>query len=172
MSYPRQIFEFDPAKAASNLKKHGVSFAEAMTVFEDPLASTLPDDQHSLDENRFITVGMSFKLRLCSSFTLRQTLASESSEHALSPQPRENSMSKPKQLDPLAPRPNLDFSKGVRGKHFARMQQGTNIVLIAPDLLETFPDSEAVNEALRSLKKIANRSAKPAQRPRKTAPAR
>ena len=64
MSHPRQIFEFDPAKAASNLKKHGVSFAEAMTVFEDPLASTLPDDQHSVDENRFITVGMSFKLRL------------------------------------------------------------------------------------------------------------
>ena len=48
----------------SNLKKHGVSFAEAMTVFEDPLASTLPDDQHSLEENRFITVGMSFKHRL------------------------------------------------------------------------------------------------------------
>jgi uncharacterized protein len=44
MTYNRQIFEFDQAKAASNLKKHGVSFAEAMTVFEDPLASTLPDD--------------------------------------------------------------------------------------------------------------------------------
>jgi uncharacterized DUF497 family protein len=56
MTYPRQIFQFDPAKAASNLKKHGVSFAEAMTVFEDPLRSTLPDDQHSLDEDRFITV--------------------------------------------------------------------------------------------------------------------
>jgi uncharacterized protein len=64
MTHPRQIFEFDPVKAASNLKKHGVSFAEAMTVFEDPLASTLPDDQHSLDENRFVTVGMSLKHRL------------------------------------------------------------------------------------------------------------
>jgi uncharacterized DUF497 family protein len=64
MTYNRQIFEFDRAKAASNLKKHGVSFAEAVTVFEDPLASTLPDDQHSLDERRFITVGMSFRHRL------------------------------------------------------------------------------------------------------------
>ena len=64
MTYQRQIFEFDPAKAASNLKKHGVSFAEAMTVFGDALASTLPDDQHSLNEARFITVGMSFKPRL------------------------------------------------------------------------------------------------------------
>jgi hypothetical protein len=78
-------------------------------------------------------------------------------------------MKKAKELDPLAPRPSLDFSRGVRGKHFGRMKQGTNIVLIAPDLLDSFPDSEAVNEALRSLKKIAARSAKPAPRQRKTA---
>jgi len=80
-------------------------------------------------------------------------------------------MKKASELDPLAPRPSLDFSKGVRGKYFKRMQQGTNIVLIAPDLLDTFPDSEAVNEALRSLKKIATRSVKPAQRRSKTASA-
>lgn len=63
MTFPRLIFEYDTSKAASNLKKHGVSFAEAMTVFDDPLASTLPDDQHSLDENRFITVGQSSRHR-------------------------------------------------------------------------------------------------------------
>ena len=56
------------------------------------------------------------------------------------------------ELDPLAPRPNLDFSKGVRGKYFDRMQGGTNVILLAPDLLDTFPDSESVNQALRSLK--------------------
>jgi hypothetical protein len=59
--------------------------------------------------------------------------------------------------DPLASRP-LDLSKAVRGKYYARMQEGTNVVLIAPDLMDTFPDSEAVNEALRSLKRIADRS--------------
>jgi uncharacterized protein len=64
MTFPRLIFEYDPAKAATNLKKHGVSFAEAMTVFDDPLASTLPDDQHSLDENRYITLGMSSRQRI------------------------------------------------------------------------------------------------------------
>jgi hypothetical protein len=69
-------------------------------------------------------------------------------------------MSKTDQLDPLAPRPNLDFSKGVRGKYYERMQAGTNIVLIDPDLLDTFPDSASVNQALRSLKKnTAPRSA-------------
>ena len=69
-------------------------------------------------------------------------------------------MKKPSELDPLAPRPNLDFSKGVRGKFYERMQEGTNIILLAPDLLETFPDSDAVNSALRSLKEIADRTAK------------
>ncbi len=72
------------------------------------------------------------------------------------------------EADPLEPRP-LDFSKAVRGKYYNRMQEGTNVVLIAPDLLDTFPDSESVNEALRGLKKIATRSA---SRPRKTASAR
>ncbi|HEY5055813.1 MAG TPA: hypothetical protein VII58_06610, partial [Acidobacteriaceae bacterium] len=91
---------------------------------------------------------------------------------ALSPQPRESNMNKPDQLDPLAPRPNLDFSKGVRGKYSQRMRQGTNVVIIAPDLLDAFPDSASVNEALRSLKKLATRSASPAQqRQRKTAAA-
>lgn len=79
-------------------------------------------------------------------------------------------MKKAIELDPLAPRPNLDFSKGVRGKYFNRME-GSNVVIIAPDLLDTFPDSESVNEALRSLKKIAARSAKPTQHHRKTASA-
>ena len=79
------------------------------------------------------------------------------------------------QADPLEPR-NLDLSKAVRGKYYDRMQAGTNIVLIAPDLLDTFPDSASVNEALRSLKMIAARSARPAKgrsapRRRKTASA-
>jgi hypothetical protein len=98
--------------------------------------------------------------------TDRPHAASDSSEHARLPQPRENNMSKAKQLDPVAPRPNLDFSKGVRGKHYDSMRKGTNVVLIAPDLLDTFPDSESVNEALRSLKKIATRSARSSTPPR------
>lgn len=60
---------------------------------------------------------------------------------------------------PLAPRP-LDFSKTVRGKYYKQVQEGTNVVLIAPDLLDTFPDSKAVNDALRSLKQIAERTRK------------
>ena len=80
-------------------------------------------------------------------------------------------MSKANQLDPLAPRPNLDFSKGVRCKYASRLKQGTNLAIIDLDLLDTFPDSESVNEALRTLKKIAARSVRPAPRHRKTATA-
>jgi hypothetical protein len=67
-------------------------------------------------------------------------------------------MKKSPERDPLAERPALDFSKGVRGKYYDRIQEGTNLVLIAPTLMDTFPDSDAVNDALRSLKKIADRS--------------
>lgn len=60
----RLIFEFDPAKAESNLKKHGVSFREAITVFDDPLAETFPDELHSEEEDRFITIGLSSRQRV------------------------------------------------------------------------------------------------------------
>jgi uncharacterized DUF497 family protein len=52
-------FEWDPRKAAQNLRKHGVSFQEAATVFGDPFALTFDDPDHSATEQRYITVGMS-----------------------------------------------------------------------------------------------------------------
>jgi uncharacterized protein len=57
-------FEWDPAKAATNLKKHGVSFEEASTVFDDPLSITIDDEEHSDDEQRFVTMGRSDAGRL------------------------------------------------------------------------------------------------------------
>ena len=52
-------FSYDPKKAASNLRKHGVSFEEAVTVFGDPLTLTIPDPEHSVGEERFLTLGQS-----------------------------------------------------------------------------------------------------------------
>jgi uncharacterized protein len=57
-------FEWDERKAEKNLKKHGVSFEEASTVFGDPLALTIPDPLHSDEEDRFITLGESHQRRL------------------------------------------------------------------------------------------------------------
>jgi len=57
-------FEWDPKKAAQNLRKHGVSFHEAATVFGDLLSTTVADPEHSVNEERYITVGMSGRRRL------------------------------------------------------------------------------------------------------------
>jgi uncharacterized DUF497 family protein len=57
-------FEWDDAKAKQNLRKHRVSFHEASTVFGDPLALTIPDPLHSVEEDRFITLGESHRRRL------------------------------------------------------------------------------------------------------------
>lgn len=56
--------EWDPKKAAKNLREHRVSFNEAATGFGDPLGTTAPDPDHSLAEDRYITVGMSNRRRL------------------------------------------------------------------------------------------------------------
>jgi uncharacterized DUF497 family protein len=53
------IFDWDPFKAKSNLWKHGVSFEEAGTALLDPLCKTAFDPDHSLEEQRFITFGVS-----------------------------------------------------------------------------------------------------------------
>ncbi len=57
-------FEWDPAKAESNLKEHGVSFDDATTVFHDTLSITIADPDHSDSENRFIDIGMSYRMEL------------------------------------------------------------------------------------------------------------
>ena len=57
-------FEWDRDKAAANLKKHKVSFDEAVTVFYDPLAATFDDPDHSHGERRCVTIGYSSRGRL------------------------------------------------------------------------------------------------------------
>jgi uncharacterized DUF497 family protein len=57
-------FEWNPSKAASNLRKHHVSFEEAATRFADPLSVTVNDPRHSPGEERFIVVGQSSNSRL------------------------------------------------------------------------------------------------------------
>ncbi|BDU73584.1 BrnT family toxin [Mesoterricola silvestris] len=57
-------FEWDPAKAIANKKKHGVTFEEAQSVFLDEFAVQFFDDQHSGDEDRFLMLGLSSGPRL------------------------------------------------------------------------------------------------------------
>lgn len=57
-------FEWDPKKAAANLRKHGVSFDDAQTVFADENAKLIDDPDHSDEEDRFVLLGLSSSLRL------------------------------------------------------------------------------------------------------------
>ena len=57
-------FEWDADKAATNLRKHGVSFDEAVTAFADPPSVLLPDPDHSVEEERYLVLGVSTRDRL------------------------------------------------------------------------------------------------------------
>lgn len=64
-SYTSRVeFEWDPEKDRGNQEKHGISFGEAMSVFGDPLARTVPDPRHSIGEYRSLTTGYTSSQRL------------------------------------------------------------------------------------------------------------
>ncbi|MCX7016405.1 MAG: hypothetical protein NTW86_28250 [Candidatus Sumerlaeota bacterium] len=76
----------------------------------------------------------------------------------------------PNDLDLLE---EYDFSRGVRGKYASRYAEGTNVVVIEPDVLEYFPDHDSVNQALRNLAEIIKRQGKgQAVRARRSVPAK
>ena len=57
-------FEWDPEKEQKNIRKHKVDFEEASSIFDDPMFITVLDEEHSSDEERYITIGISNKNRL------------------------------------------------------------------------------------------------------------
>ncbi len=57
-------FDWDPQKDSANQRKHKVGFAEALTVFGDPLSITIPDPNYALHEERLVIIGMSSEQRL------------------------------------------------------------------------------------------------------------
>ncbi len=67
-----------------------------------------------------------------------------------------NMANKPKESSELLP--HYDFSGGVRGKYAKRYAQGANVVVLAPDVAEIFPDSVSVNEALRTLVRLSGKT--------------
>ena len=73
----------------------------------------------------------------------------------------------PKPRDDM--RPEYDFSGGIRGRFYKEYMKGTNVVVLDPDVAAVFPDSAAVNQALRSLAHLAAKEAKGRPRRAKTA---
>ena len=83
-------FDWDSSKASVNLRKHGVSFHEAATVFGDPMALTFSDPDHSSGEMRFLTFGVSRNSKfLIVSYTERQDVTRIISARKMSRQERE-----------------------------------------------------------------------------------
>jgi uncharacterized protein len=165
-------FEWDNEKAVTNLRKHGVSFEEGTTVFNDPMIATIFDPDHSEDEERYISIGTSVqghllvvvhaeregRIRLISCRKATQML-------------KEKPMKTTKKKQDNDMRAEYDFSEAERGKFYRPLDKGYKVrvhqsdgtvivnhytlaegtVLLAPDVREYFSDSQSVNEALRSL---------------------
>ena len=165
-------FEWDPKKAASNLKDHGVSFDEAVTVFGDILAMNMPDPDHSEGEQRFL-VGCP---QLRGSWWCRTPRGRQGHESSALGSPRaekdgsmKTNKAKKRAGDADTMRREYDFSNAVRGVTAARYAEGTNVVLLDPDVAELFPDSRAVNEALRTFARLARATLRPKARHKRTA---
>lgn len=151
-------FEWDEEKAAANLRKHGVSFAEASTIFADDLSLTGDDPDHSRGEHRFVTFGVSSTGRLLVlSHAERSPAISVSSAHGQLHEARGNFMNKPeKNTDELRPEYRReDFGKMTRGKYAKQVKAASNVVVLAPEVAKAFPNGEAVNQALMGLLEIA-----------------
>ena len=149
-------FEWDANKAKSNLGKHGISFEEASAVFGDPRSLTVPDPVHSAVENRFVIIGASHRGDCLLWFIWNEATISASSAHDSRTDENDGIMKKAREKNDEMPR-EYDFSQGLRGKHARRYAEGTNVVVLEPDVAKAFPNAEAVNSSLRSLAEIIRR---------------
>ena len=161
-------FECDPEKAVANAAKHGVRFEEAATAFADPLSITISAPDQFVGESRYILIGRSLVSRLLVVFTLNEASVRASSAPVWRRGASVESMKKPSRTpkavrtEPASDdmRAEYDFSEGVRGKYAKPYANGSNLVLLDPDVASAFGDSAAVNRALRALLEIS-----PARRP-------
>ena len=145
-------FEWDPRKARSNLIKHGVGFEEASTVFGDLLSLTIPDPEHSRTEERYVTMGTTLQANCSLSSTQIEAIISALS--ARDAPANENAVVMKKASNKSAGkriRKEYDFSHGERGKYARRYAQGTNVVVLEPDVAKAFPNSKVVNISLRGI---------------------
>jgi uncharacterized protein len=150
-------FEWDDEKAALNLEKHGVSFARTIEIFDDPLAVTIDDPDHSDGEGRFITVGSTFwdevlvavhiyrdeRIRIIST---RRASHAERRRYMNEKFDRIHDKAKEEEM-----RPEYDFSGGVRGKFYQGRGRIVVHVSLDEDVARRFRTTAEVNEALRQL---------------------
>jgi len=152
------LFEWDPGKARRNLTIHGVSFDEASTAFRDPLSKTIDDPCMLKMKSASFYLASPIEIACWSLCIPNGATGSDSSARGLQPQEKGSGMKRVKNDPDILE--EYDFSGGVRGKYATRYAEGTNVVVIDPDVAEYFPDHDAVNEALRGLAAILKRRRK------------
>jgi len=157
-------FEWDAEKAELNLQKHNVSFDEAATVFFDLLSVTIPI--HCIQARKIVPLLLACLSNhvIWSSCIRIVARKSESLARGRRRRVKGKNMNQepsnerdPEMLD------EYDFSGGVRGKYADRFAQGSNVVVIDPDVAQVFADSESVNRALRALVGIIKHQSEKAQ---------
>ena len=164
-------FIWDSRKASANARKHGVSFSEATTVFADPLSLTIEDVAHSVCEIRCATIGSSFSGKII--VVVHVDNEDETriiSARRATPKEARQYMAKAKSNRVRETEADYDFSGGERGRYAERYAEGTNVVVLDPDVAEMFRSSAEVNEALRALARIAKRERGSASVSRRNAP--
>ena len=139
-------FEWDANKARTNLAKHGIGFEEASTVFGDNLSLTILDPLHSEVELRIVV-----NCWLWFTPSEARIFASSVRDQRAGANKRVMKKRRQKYNEML---PEYDFSRGVRGKYVRRYAQGSNVVVLDPDVAKAFPNAETVNSSLRSLAEI------------------
>jgi uncharacterized DUF497 family protein len=150
--------EWDLPKAAKNLRRHQVSFDEAATLFEDPVFITAIDEEHSLDDERYITSVCQNAADCWSSRISIVRAAYALSAPVARRGKRRIFMRKPINPDDYELRDEYDFSKTIilpKGRYAPHRRAGKNVVVLAPDVEQAFPTDESVNAALRLVMQIA-----------------
>ncbi len=150
-------FEWDINKAHTNLKKHAVSFDEAQTVFDDPLACIFDDEWHSFGEARELIIGHSSNNRLLivsftellPSFVVSSELSAHGRQRHKSVRHMKSTESTEQNDDMLAEY-SFDYSK-AKPNRFAKQSSNVTTIVLDPDVAKVFTTSEAVNKALRAI---------------------
>jgi hypothetical protein len=147
-------FEWNSEKEKRNIKKHAISFDEAVTVFYDPIAATF-HDQATPSQRIDSSLLVIHPKDVCSLYrTLKEGMRYELSAHVPQLFRRGKDM-KNKVIEELRPEYEFDYSKAVRGKYFKRLiEEGANVAVLEPEVAKVFTSSAAVNEALKSLLEI------------------
>jgi uncharacterized DUF497 family protein len=146
---------WDPRKAESNWRKHGVTFFEGESLFYNPLAVSITDHEHSLEEDRFVMIGESRNYRV---IVVTYTVSDD--EARIISVRRANSAEKKRYMrgdeirdkevdDTEDDTREYDFTNGIRGRHYIPMT--ITRVSIYDDVAQYFHDDETVNTALREL---------------------